>query len=537
MLRSRVLVVMSLLAFASAVSAQAAKFGIVPLRSGFAPDLTPACSNPKLSYFGGPVVSNVQVVPVLWSSNVNSQVSSNITQFFADATVSPWFDMMSEYASAGALVSGGSAGTNQSIGRGTSVSVYTLTPSRCSSTANCTVTDAQLQNELNSQIASGNLPQPVNSSAGYPNTVYMTFFPHNVKVTGPEGSGSSCTDFCAYHNTGLLGSSTTPLLYGVVGDMFTGGCSAGCGDSVSALDNTTNVASHELAEAITDADIGLDTAAGYQNPAAWGDNSNGCGEVADICDNSGDGFTIDIEGRSWVVQQLWSQAQRKCTGTALAPHFAVAAPATTAPATAFNVSITAVNPLGTSITDKAYMGTVHFTSTDPNAALPADFTFVPEDSGVNTLSMRLTTTGSQTITATDTLNGAIVGTSAAIVVSQSATSTVLSTACPTTFTENQPITLNAMVAGANPSGSVNFDNGPDMLCNAFVASGSASCQTSPLAVQSGVTSSTYSVTADFNGDSANQPSVSQPLSLTVLAASDVVFRNAFEPSIARCPTH
>ncbi|MGA3882053.1 hypothetical protein ACPCYY_19660, partial [Bacillus pumilus] len=55
-----------------------------------------------------------------------------------------------------------------------------------------------------------------------------------------------------------------------------------------------------------------------------------------------------------------------------------------------------------------YTGTVHFTSTDGIAVLPADTTLT---NGVGTFSETLDTAGSQTITATDTAHGAITGTS------------------------------------------------------------------------------------------------------------------------------
>ena len=57
-----------------------------------------------------------------------------------------------------------------------------------------------------------------------------------------------------------------------------------------------------------------------------------------------------------------------------------------------------------------YTGTVHFTSSDGAATLPADYTFTGGDNGVHTLSVTLKTAGSQTVTATDTVTGSITGT-------------------------------------------------------------------------------------------------------------------------------
>ena len=52
-----------------------------------------------------------------------------------------------------------------------------------------------------------------------------------------------------------------------------------------------------------------------------------------------------------------------------------------------------------------YRGTVHFSSSDPAASLPADYTFV---SGVSPyLYVTLETLGDQTVTATDTVHPTI----------------------------------------------------------------------------------------------------------------------------------
>lgn len=58
-----------------------------------------------------------------------------------------------------------------------------------------------------------------------------------------------------------------------------------------------------------------------------------------------------------------------------------------------------------------YTGTVHFTSTDPAAALPADFTFSPADHGTHTFpaSFSFNTPGSHVVTVTDTADPTITG--------------------------------------------------------------------------------------------------------------------------------
>ena len=56
-----------------------------------------------------------------------------------------------------------------------------------------------------------------------------------------------------------------------------------------------------------------------------------------------------------------------------------------------------------------YVGRAHFTSSDPNATLPADYSFVSLDSGVRALGLTLTTAGTQWVRATDTNLASITG--------------------------------------------------------------------------------------------------------------------------------
>ena len=188
--------------------------------------------------------------------------------------------------------------------------------------ANCKLGDADLQAELTRQINMGVLPAPTLDCTGNANTLYMVDFPANISLSAPGGAGRSCVNngFCGYHNTGTYGAASTPsLVYAALMDVFTGPCKNGCGGNALALDNATDLASHELVEAATDADIGLDLQLYYAAPAGWGDNDNQCGEVGYICDDGSPGDTITVSGRKWVVQQIWSQAQGKCASTGPAP--------------------------------------------------------------------------------------------------------------------------------------------------------------------------------------------------------------------------
>jgi MYXO-CTERM domain-containing protein len=288
--------------------------GMFPFLGGGGKQITanPVCANPKLTYFGGPLLQTPVVVPVFWSSSVNATLQSNIGQFYADVTQSSYWTWLQEYDSVGL-----NPGTNQAILPGTAVAGVVIAPLKCNpGGANCALTDNDLQTELTRQIGLGTLPAPTLDCTGNVQTIYMLHFPPNIALTGP-GNVHSCVNkgFCGYHFTGKYGANNTPLVYAAIMDTFTGPCGNGCGGNQNQLANATSIASHELAEATTDTDIGLDTQPGYAAPAGWGDNQNNCGEIGDICADGSPGSTIMVNGHSWVVQPLWSNKQGKCVAS------------------------------------------------------------------------------------------------------------------------------------------------------------------------------------------------------------------------------
>ena len=103
------------------------------------------------------------------------------------------------------------------------------------------------------------------------------------------------------------------------------------------------------------------------------------------------------------------------------PSFTVTGfPSSITAGTAGTFTVTARNADGSINT--SYTGTVHFTSSDPKAVLPADYTFTAADQGVHTFSATLKKAGSQSITATDTATNTTFGGEAGIVVQPAAAS-------------------------------------------------------------------------------------------------------------------
>jgi hypothetical protein len=90
-----------------------------------------------------------------------------------------------------------------------------------------------------------------------------------------------------------------------------------------------------------------------------------------------------------------------------ADHFQISAPPYAYSFYGFNVTASVVDAYNNPIT--GYTGTVHFTSSDAAAVLPADYSFTASDQGSHTFPVTLETGGSQTITATDTSISAVNG--------------------------------------------------------------------------------------------------------------------------------
>ena len=349
-----------------------------------------------LTYFGGPVISNIQVIAVFWGPNVSPAITANgtIDQFYTDITTSRYFDLLTEYTTTGVVGNNGTSTTNQTIGHGTFLGKFTITPAICPETTlpttACTVTDAQIQTEITNQINAGHLPAPQTDAQGIINTYYAIYFPPNVTIS--VGNANSCVKggFCAYHSN--TGSS---LPYGVLPDYSSGGCSAqgACGAGTT-LQIATGVSSHEMAEAITDAQVG--SASIFGPPLGWYDNPPNLGEIADLCDPS---TTSVLAGsNTYTVELLFSNLQNACMPSP--PVFKM--PGSGAgPGIPFNLRLTIRGgPTTDPLTN--YSGTVHFTSSDNTAVLPADYTFLNSDAGTHTFQFTLGTLGFQTISVVDT---------------------------------------------------------------------------------------------------------------------------------------
>jgi hypothetical protein len=222
---------------------------------------------PHLSYRNGPLLTNVEVFTIFWGAAwqlaANTQLLTQVNQFFDFILASPLIDQLAEYSVPG-----------KTIGHGRHVGTLSIS----SPVLGRSVTDTAIQHTLQ-QLLSHNaqIPRPG------PNVLYFVYLPAGVKVV--QGGSASCTGFCGYHND-IAGQ----VFYAVMPYAGCTGCTAG----LSTIDALTSTSSHELCEAITDPIPGQ----------GWYDDHNG--EIGDIC-----AWKTKKVG-PWTVQLEWSNKAGRC---------------------------------------------------------------------------------------------------------------------------------------------------------------------------------------------------------------------------------
>ena len=132
-------------------------------------------------------------------------------------------------------------------------------------------------------------------------------------------------------------------------------------------------------------------------------------------------------------------------------------PASQTAGLAGNLTVTAMTPSGAVAT--SYVGTVHFTSNDSQAVLPANYTFVPSDFGIHTFpgGVTLKTAGTtQSITGTDTVTSSITGTESAITVVPAAPATLIVSGFPSPHAQSVAASVTVSLKDAYNNSATNY---------------------------------------------------------------------------------
>jgi hypothetical protein len=257
------------------------------LQTGRVPDLG---TTGEMEYFGGTVFSQVEVVSVMWGSDVNKTTVAEIPDFTAAIVNSTFTDQLGEYSTKGKKTVNHHKSSKQTISRGTFFGQVQITPKNQS----LTLTDKDIQKELAYQISTGALPKQG------PNMFYMVYFPTDITIT--LGGSKSCVAFGAYHYSNSKKQGASDIYYAVEPD-----CNAG-------FASITYAASHEFAEGTTD---NIPTPGSNPKfPQAW--NTSDGYEIADLCE--GDGGTLTDSTRSYQVTQYYLNSTGACsTGNYTSP--------------------------------------------------------------------------------------------------------------------------------------------------------------------------------------------------------------------------
>lgn len=266
----------------------------VDLRSHFQDGVGKKASDYNVVYFGGPVLSHVQVVAVFWGPNVDKNVQSKIGPFFKAVTNSTYLDWLQEYNTNINSVDG-RKGTAQNIGRGILAGSVTIMPAD----ARTVLDKLDVEAEIEKQISQNVLPKP---SA---DTLYMIYFPPGIKLT--TGGIASCEQWCGDHE-GFTSQKFGNIYYAMMPD-FSGICQFSCGSfSGTRFDSMTLVSSHELIESITDPMCpNINAVSAY--PAAWLSTAE---EIGDLCTDS-TGF-LQSGATIYQLQGEWDKDAQVCKG-------------------------------------------------------------------------------------------------------------------------------------------------------------------------------------------------------------------------------
>ncbi len=246
--------------------------------------LTAGSSAYALTYYGGPVLQNAAVYVIYWGGRSKISLASQIEGFYAAATTSEWYKVMSQYSTTSPA---------QKLGYGSLIGSYSY--------ANAPTTGVNgtlIGSTLKSFIINGIVPPPT------ANSYYVFHFAPGITVNA-LGS-DSCVYWCAYHDT--LSYSGMKIAYGVMPHMGNSGCNGGrCGGRSNLFESTTVVSSHELAEAVTDPAVGLANV--YGPPLGWYNYYNG--EIGDICNAQTSTITAK-DGTSYAIQKIYSNIDGAC---------------------------------------------------------------------------------------------------------------------------------------------------------------------------------------------------------------------------------
>jgi hypothetical protein len=253
-------------------------------------------SLPLEVYSGGPLLTAPLVVTVTFEGD---PMAAELEAFGQTVASSAWWDAVRS----GYCASGGAT----CVGDGPQgITVQVPTPAATQYTDSDQNGASTLQEWLKSAITNGVLPMPDSNSTS--DTLYVLYFPSTTTIS--LDGADSCVEggFGGYHNSMMFGSQQVPYVAAIecepIASPFPNIA------TLTALQNTTMTASHEIVEASTDPVPPTAFAIDDTDPNNWGwIDVTGGGEAADMCV---DFLGLDQDETSdavFTVQRIWSNSQ------------------------------------------------------------------------------------------------------------------------------------------------------------------------------------------------------------------------------------
>jgi hypothetical protein len=218
-------------------------------------------------YEGGPVVYCPSVYTSFWGSSwtgANAALAAQLNQFVQDLlAATPWMNTLTQYGVSG-------------VGGFVQASYLEYVPT--------TLTVQSYEAIFQSCINAGLIPEPNNVNNNKIVQIILVFLDQNVGINGGgrqlniPGAGDA-----GYHDS-FTTAKGNPFIYAF--------------SEFSNVQTISTIMSHEFAEMITDP---------LYN--AWTPD-HAAHEIGDYCE--GQNTTITVSGRTWTVQQIWSDVANSC---------------------------------------------------------------------------------------------------------------------------------------------------------------------------------------------------------------------------------
>ncbi|KAI8833162.1 hypothetical protein BJ741DRAFT_710492 [Chytriomyces cf. hyalinus JEL632] len=300
------------------------------LTSSTKTDKTPAKT---MNYYGQPLVSNIEIKPILLGPSV--QFQSNISSMYSFLSTQ-FVDLLAEYST-----------PNYRISRGT-----TLPPRIDTSMARTLISDEiDIKNYLR-RLVQNKLLTPAQNS----------FYPIHLApgITVTINGYATCSSYCAYSGAiDISDLSDTPILfYAVIPDPKP---SCLCQTSPDPFRNVVAAASAQIAATIT-------------NGQGWGWYNQYVGDVTNACDGLYAPMT-DSNRIVWTIQKVWSNVLQKCVSSPAPYQYIQATSTATTKQTSNTTSTTLPSTLESTVKLTTSSTTTKTTTTRTTTALAAPKVF------------------------------------------------------------------------------------------------------------------------------------------------------------------